>query len=167
MSAVDRGIIRLASVTSGQVQAQATRSLAFLNVIETTVQHLVTNTEIARIAAREALRFSERIRLHGAEGDLDPEGHSGEIVLQAAETAARVHAREVRRRDHARLDPQLKAEDGIEDACNAYIEALAEFHTALMEMRDTILISTALASARAPRVYTDAQSLMADLTAGD
>lgn len=163
---LDRPIRPEELVSSAQVQAQAARSLALLLAIESTIERLTQNAAITRIVAREVESFNDRLRAQHSGADLDPEGCASELLLRSAELAERVHAREVARREAARRDHRLNGDDGVEEACSDYIAALAEYHTAVGELRETLLIAKARRSAVGNTLYDDADALVADILAG-
>mgnify|MGYP001486552052 CR=1 FL=1 len=163
---LDNGFGAGGTVSSGQVQAQAARSLALLHASESTVRHLTGNAEISRIAARDLERLAQRLRAEHPRPDLDPEGRTADLLRQCAEGAERLHASEIKRRDAARRECRLTGDDGVEDACTDCIAAIAEYHAVVSDLCDALLVSTAAASPRHEVLYTDADALVADILAG-
>ena len=154
------------SLSSGQVQAQAARTIAFLHLIESTIQRLTSNTEFLRTAAREVERFNVSIRASEPLRPLDPEGRACLLLDQAAETAERVYNRAVRECESARGDGRLTSDDGVVDAFEAEVEAVADFHNQVVEMREAVLLHNARALGPSGRVYADVDEMFADIASG-
>ena len=151
------------ALSSGQLQAQAARTVAFLHLIESTIQRLTGNTEVLRTAIRESKRVVDHIRAEGPPTPLDPEGRACELLEQAAAVAERVYQRTVGQRDSANRDARLSDEDGVVDAFDQLVEALADFHNQIGELREAVLIHDARLAGPSGRVYDDVDAMFADI----
>lgn len=63
----------------------------------------------------------------------------------------------------AKIDPALHVEDGVAEAWSQFIDALADHHNALEELRDTVETLDALLSPKTGPEYTDVDEMIGDL----
>ena len=148
--------------SSGQVQAQARRSLDFLRVIESTITEAETDAQYLRTMAGEISALQLRLNEDRPSGPLDPDERAGELLLLASQAAIRMHERATTRRQHAKLDDRLSEDDGVVDCLTALIAALADYHNVIEALRHTIETHDAMLS---PVIgtYTNARDLIAAL----
>jgi hypothetical protein len=151
--------------SSGQVQAQAMRSVTLLNAIESTVLNLASNTTILRAMANDTRGLIAELEGRDLDQLIDPDGRTCELLEQAAEGAHRVYKKALAKREAARRDHLLRGEDGVEDAYTSYIAAIADFHNALEDARNMVADIDALKSPVAGGAFTDVDAMFAALEA--
>jgi cell division septum initiation protein DivIVA len=150
-------------LTSGRLQAEAARSVAFLNAIESTVSHLVTNAQIATAMAKECHQIAESMSAAPIEAALDPEGRVCDLLRQAADGLSRVHARCSAKEQAARGDQGLSGEDGVADAYAGFLESISHWHDALEELRERIETMDALVSESGGATYADVDEMLSTI----
>lgn len=124
--------------TSGQVQAQAARSVALLNAIEGTITRLVSDTEITYTLVRESRLFLESLKSSERTELLDPEGRACDLFKQGSAASLRLYNKCIDKRNAARTATELSSEDGVAEAYTGFIAALADLHNVLEDIRDTM-----------------------------
>lgn len=152
------------SPSSGQIQAQARRSLDFLRVIESTITEAESDAQYLRTMAGEISVLQQSLNENRPPSPLDPDERAGELLLLASQAAMRMHERAITRRQHAKADERLSDDDGVVDCLTALIAALADYHNVIEALRHTIETHDALLS---PVIgtYTDMQDLVSALRA--
>lgn len=144
-----------------EVGAFATRSKALLDAIDQTVDSLVSNTELLQLLTGQAHRLIDKLRSREWEADLDPDGTIANQLRLGAEQLQARYDRALAGREAARRDPVLREDDGVVDAYTQFIAALADYHNALEDMRETVGMLDALRSPRSETAYTSADDLFA------
>lgn len=94
---------------------------------------------------------------------IDPDGRIADLLRKGAAAAQRMHAEQVARRESARADPDLREEDGVVEAFSAFVDALAEVHNLLEDLRDTIETLDAERSPVVGRAFGSADELVEDM----
>lgn len=143
----------------------AARSLALLQAIELTVTSLASDTEVFNLFAKHASDLAKGLVETEHAELLDKDGATAAKFKAGAEAIARLHARAIRRRDAARKDGRLTDEDGVEDAFDAYIASLADFHNEVESLRELMENLDSLKEPALPEVFTDVDALIASLKA--
>lgn len=165
MSAITRRGASRESPSSGQIQTQARRSLDFLRTIETTIDAAGTDVQYLGTMTSELNALLQRLgNVRQPEGLLDPEEQTTRLFRLAAAGALRMYEHAKVRRQHARADRQLTADDGVVECLDQLIAALADYHNAIETLCDTIETLDAMQS---PVVgtYNNAAALIAALRA--
>lgn len=132
MTQLDRDRTELRTFTAS-VREDAARNLDLLRAIESTINNLDRLT--AR--TRADLQFADRVFawLEHSNEVVDPD-EKIQAELEAAQSAvADLYGALIDRRTHARLDPMLNEEDGVEDAYTRTIAAVADLHNAINSIR--------------------------------
>lgn len=164
MSAFARHSVNREGPSSGQIQAQARRSLGFLQAIESTVTNTEADSEYLRAMTNELNRLLGQLSESNHQTVIDPEGRICELLELAADGAQRLHKRVIERRQHARLDSRLEADDGVVECLTGLIAAVADYHNAIENVRDAIATLDALHSPSIGATYTDVDEMFARLT---
>lgn len=154
------------SPTSGEVQAQAARSLTLLNAIETAVTRASTNAELLTTIAGEFQSAADGLAKIAAGTVLDPEGRASHLLHLAAAAAARIYEGAVKSKNSAQADHRLTSEDGVETAFAQFAAAAASVHDAVENYRDHLETLDALNSRRGEKVYAESDDMIADILAG-
>jgi hypothetical protein len=154
-----------ARTSPSQLQAYAARSLHLLRDIEQTLFALDTECKALDAFSTDADRLLAELEGAQLGRQLDPEQRICRLFVQAEETAERVHAGASRRKAAAIADARLHHEDGVVDAYDDFLEAVARYHNALSLLRERVAVHDALLSPRGAETYTDAAALMSDIRA--
>lgn len=145
------------------MQAYAQRTVQFLSLIETTVRRLETDRAIFESIQQDARAVLADLVAGQQSGPIDPQGVASESLLQAAASALRIYNAALAKRQAARTDPGLSADDGVVDGYDRFITAVADLHNAIEELRDTL---ETLDAAREPAkggAFVSADALIADM----
>lgn len=132
--------------SSSQLQAYARRTLDFLRLIETTLSSLEADTNALHGYTKDLHRVTEGIAGGTYTGPIDEDGRICDLLQQTAEAALRLHRHATRKCDAAREDPVLVDDDGVVDAYCEFLTAIADYHNASENLRDTIATLDALYS---------------------
>lgn len=152
--------------TSGQVQAQAARSVTLLNAIEAAVTRAHSNASLLHTLAAEMEQAAAGLSRIEGRVALDPEGRASELLKKAAAAAARIHEDADMRMHSAREDNELTCDDGVEDAFAELAAAAAAMHDAVENYRDILETIEALDSRVGDKLYAEPESLFADILLG-
>lgn len=155
---------RRCPVSPGQVQAQAARSVAFLNAIESTVSNLTTDAQLMHAMAGEASALINQLHDMPIESPLDQDGRICELLRQSADTSDRIHERAVMRREIARRDKRLNGADGVEDAYTVFIDAAAALHNLTEDLLDVVLTRDSILSNTSGQRFDSVDALFAHAT---
>lgn len=149
--------------SSSQMQAFASRTLSFLHLIESTVRSLETDSDVISSLASDCRATLEKVVASSIDVPLDPEGRVCELLEQGSATAARIYADAIRRREFARNDKALTDDDGVVEAYSKFIAAVADFHNAVEDLRDTIATVDASLQSGTGQTFKSADDLIAHL----
>lgn len=150
--------------TSGQVVAHAARSVALLHVIESTIEVVTSNAAIVRSVTSDLLALIDRVDEYDGDALLDPEGRACDLFEKASQSALRLYETCPTKIAAAKRDHNLRDDDGVVDAWQDLMAALADYHNAIQDLRDRILTVDALKSPRS-RAYSDIEELLVNLGA--
>jgi Na+/phosphate symporter len=151
--------------SSAQMQAYAVRTSRFLHLIETTVASVVANTEMLQALAREAHKTLDLLRTVTVERHepIDPAGHVSAQLRRGAESALNIYNDAIGRYRSAAGDKQLREEDGVADSFKQLIEAAADLHNVVEDLRDTVECIDASQEPSVGATFTSVDELIADI----
>lgn len=149
--------------SSSQMQAYASRTLVFLQAIETTIRSLATDTAVVSTLVNEARETLSQLEKSEQTADIDPNGRICDLLEKAAASAERTYNVAVQRRQAARDDKALTEEDGVVDAYTAFIAAIADFHNVVEDLRDTVATLDASRLPGTGKSFTSADELIEHL----
>ncbi len=158
--------IEFQSPTSGQVQAQAARSVTLLNAIEAAVTRAHSNATLLSTLAEEMEKASAGLAQIKSHSALDPEGRANDLLKKAAAAAARIHEDADMKMHSARADGNLTCDDGVDDAYAELADAAAAMHNAVEVYRDVLETIEALDSPVGDKLYTEPGDIFADIFSG-
>lgn len=148
------------SIISGQLQAEAERTLAFLHAVESTVSAVVENTAVLNMLAEQVTVLTNKlVQLPRTATVLDPHGRAKEKMRLAADGATRL--REVAFACSASCKHSLviSDDDGLVDCVAAWIDALTTFHDATTRLRETVESLDAWAHVPAEALFDDMDAM--------
>lgn len=129
---------------SASVQALAARNLQFLQAIETTVDHLLSDVELLSAISRGFAEIHRGLEQSSNGTLMDPSGNACLSLEQASDACVRMHRRATEKHGHACNDRQLRADDGVTDAYRNYIAAVSDVHDQIEAVREWIATHDAL-----------------------
>lgn len=154
---------RLQPCGAASVQAFASRTLEFLQVIERTIQSVLADTEVLRANTRDLRRLLEKLAAGGKLVELDPTGRVVDLLSQASASCVRIRERALLQRASAVSDPDLFDEVEVVDAYSDYIDAIADAHNAIEDLSDTVQTLDALHSPVVGQAFESADALIEDM----
>ena len=151
--------------SSSQLQAFASRTLDFLQLIEKTVGRLASDTQLLRVYTTDVRSVDANLAVGAHDREIDPDGRIAGLLLKAAAAALRMHADGVGKYELAQRDPNLSDEDGVVAAFSEYLDAVAGYHDAVEQLRDTLESLDSLHSPVVGGTYSDVDALVKDMLA--
>jgi hypothetical protein len=149
--------------SSSRLQAFASRTLDFLQLIEKTVGRLASDSHLLRVYTEDVGSVNSDLATRKFDREIDPEGRISDLLLKAAATARRMHADAIEKRESARRDPDLSEDDGVVEAFGEYLVAVASYHDAVEHLRDTLESLDSLRSPVVGDTYDDVDALVRDM----
>jgi 16S rRNA G527 N7-methylase RsmG len=123
---------------AGEIAGVVARSVALLDAIESTVTSLAGHTEVMALLANQGRRITEEVAKFKGEALIDAEAVNTEGLQRLTAKLLADYHDAIERRNSARNDHQLTADDGVEEAWTNHIAALADLHNVLEDLRDTV-----------------------------
>jgi hypothetical protein len=123
---------------AGEIAGVAARSVALLDAIEDTVNSLAGHTEVLRLISDQGRRILAQLAEAPPPGVIDSNGSISEDLRRTAAKTLKDYHDAIERRNCARNAPELTPEDGVEDAYTNHIQALADLHNTIEDMRDAM-----------------------------
>lgn len=154
-----------APASASQMQAYASRTVDFLNVIEKAVSRLSADRLVVMALASDADQVLHQLKANPPTALIDEEGRVCDLLQQAAASAERQYRDLVGFRDSARVDRTLRPEDGVVDGFEQLVAAFAQFHNVIEDLRDTIETLDAMKSPVIDGSFTSASDLVAAMRA--
>lgn len=149
---------------AGEICGVAARSLGLLDAIDRTVALLETDNVMIRSITAQAEKTRCALLERGEPSAVvDPDGRIADSLKRVAEAITKDYNLAIECRESARCDKDLSPDDGVVDAFSEHIAALADFHNAVEDLRDTMETLDSLRSPSAGKTYTDIDKLFADL----
>lgn len=154
---------RLQPDNAASVQAFASRTLEFLQLIERTISNVQADAAVLHANTRALRELLGNLATRGAAVELDPAGRVESLLSQAAASCVRLHEKALLQRESARADPDLFEDDGVVDAFSDYVDAIIEAHNAIEDLSDTVQTLDALRSPVVGSAFTDVDALVEDM----
>ena len=151
--------------SSSQLQAFASRTLDFLQLIEKTVGRLASDSQLLRVYTTDVLSVNADLATSSYDKEIDPEGRISGLLLKAAAAARRIHSDGIEKREFAKGDPELSDDDGVVVAFSEYVGAVAAYCDAVEQLRDTLESLDSLHSPVVSGTYSDVDALVSDMLA--
>jgi len=155
----------LAPATSSRMQAYASRTVDFLNVIEKAVSRLAADRAVVLALAKDAESVLSDLKENPPKEIIDDEGRICHLLEQAAASARRQYEGLIPLRNSAKADFDLRPEDGVVDGFNELIDGFATFHNVIEDLRDTIETMDAMKSPVLEGSFTSVEDLLAAIQA--
>ena len=150
--------------TAASVQAMTARNLQFLQAIETTVNHLGSDSQLLSSIAHGFEEILGALKQRDNGQVIDSEGVICASLFNASEATSRIYARATAARQSACDDKQLRSDDGVVEAFDEYIEAVTSVHDLVEEIKDWIETHDAALEPSTGVVYSSVDDLMAALS---
>lgn len=138
MGYISRGSEARGAASRSEVQAYASRTVDFLNVIEKAVSRMEADRAVVGALVDDTRRVLQQLGASPVEEVLDEDGRSCMLLSQAAASAHRQYDELIKFRDSARGHRNLLPEDGVVECCDQLIEAFASLYNVIEDLRDTI-----------------------------
>ena len=116
------------AVTPSRVQAQAGRTLEFLQIIEKTIDSLTENSDVLSAMTKEINNVFQALQQNPSQVALDPDGRVCVLLSQALAAIERIHAREASKRASAVADQRIHSDDCVVDAFDQFLASLSHCH---------------------------------------
>lgn len=145
------------------MQAFASRTLEFLQLIERTISSVQADADMLRANTGALRLLLGKLAANGSAVELDPTGRVASLLSQAAASCVRLHEKALLQRESAQVDPDLFEDDGVVEAFDNYVDAIREAHNAIEDLSDTVQTLDALRSPVVGAVFTDVDALVEDM----
>ena len=113
-------------MSSSGAQSLAVRNLELLRAIEDTVDGLVADTDLVTSISRTYSELKSKLLPNTTE--IDPSGRICAVLDKASNSCVRIYNDAKNRHVSARLDPQVRPDDGLVEAYNEFVSAVNELH---------------------------------------
>jgi hypothetical protein len=123
-------------MSSSGAQSLVVRNLELLRAIEDTVDGLVADTDLVTSISRTYSELKSKLLQNTTE--IDPSGRICAVLDKASSSCVRIHNDAKNRHVSARLDPQVRPDDGLVEAYNEFVSAVNELHDTIEELSDWI-----------------------------
>jgi hypothetical protein len=123
-------------VSSSGAQSLVVRNLELLRAIEDTVDGLVADTDLVTSISRTYSELKSQLLPNTTE--IDPSGRICAVLDKASNSCVRIFNDANNRHVSARLDPQVRPDDGLVEAYNEFVSAVSELHDTIVELSDWI-----------------------------
>lgn len=150
-------------MSSSGAQALAARNLELLGAIENTLDGLVADTDLVRSISRTYSELKSKLLSNTTE--IDPSGRICAVLDKASGSCVRIYNDAKNRNVSARLDPQIRADDGLVDAYNEFVTAVNELHDTIEELSDWISTHDAVLQPTTGKTFETVDSLFDSLLA--
>lgn len=151
--------------SASQMQAYASRTVDFLNVIEKAVSRLATDRQVVVALACDCEKVIHELRRNPPTEVMDEEGRVCDLLKQAAAITHRQYQELIEMRNAARVNTKLRTDDGVVDGFEQLVAAFAQFHNVIEDLRETIEALDALKSPVLPGAFTSVDDLFAAMNA--
>lgn len=128
---------------ASEITGMVTRSVALLDAIEQTVTLLRGDTEVLVFLANQAKEVTSNLSGIEPATVIDSDGSISESLVKLCTQLGHDYVIAIAKRDAARSDPQLTQDDGVEDAYTQHIDALADLHNAIENLRESMEVHDA------------------------
>lgn len=136
-----------------RVLSGAARELSYLQAIEQTLDALLWDQKVLKMAAEFAVETSDRIKRTEPKEQLDKDGSLVGLFGQAQAKVEEYYLALIKKRDAALADPALTEEDGVAEAYTDTIALAADLHNALNDLRWAIMEHDAALSPTDGKTY--------------
>lgn len=143
----------------------AQRNLHLLRAINDTLESLGADAAFFTALAKEIERFDEFLRSEQPSVRVDADGRVVGSLEEAIRICERMHDVLSRKRVAAQGDPQLREEDGVVDAFDDCLDAVAQLHHATTDLREWIITHDAILEAPLPGTFDSVDDLLHALDA--
>lgn len=157
MQAISHREFTLSTVAS--VQAVAARNLQLLQAIENTVNRLGSDTKLLGGIADGFAELMEAVQKSNSDNPLDPQGFVCTSLQNSSDAASRIYARATGARQSACDDKALRPDDGVVEAFDEYLAAVASVHDLIEQIKDWIEIHDAALEPSTGVTYSDVNAL--------
>ncbi len=126
---------------ASEITGVVARSVHLLDAIEETVNSLDGHTEMLQLLVEQGRRVLSALGQSQdvvAKGLIDPDNVISGKLKASAEKIHTDYLAAIAARESARLDPELRPDDGVEQAYTEHIAALADLHNVIEDLRDTM-----------------------------
>lgn len=152
-----------ASRCAREITGMAQRSIALIDTIDGVIDALRGDTELFRFMAEQGQKMAQAIKCSERDTPIDSDGAISGHLREAAAKMLMGYNRAIAQRESARLDPELREDDGVVEAFTDLIGALADSHNSLEDLREAMETKDAMISAATGEVYTDVDKMFADM----
>jgi hypothetical protein len=155
---------RMVGMSPASAQAFAARNLELLTAIENTIDALTGDTDLLSAISRTYGELQDR--LSGFEGEIDASGRIVAMLDKASDTCTRIHRDAQRRHQSACTYPQLRPDDGVIDAYEAFMTAVHDLHDTVESLREWIAVHDAVLQPVSGTEFDSVDDLFDSLLAG-
>jgi hypothetical protein len=152
------------SISTASAQAFAARNLELLTAIENTIDALTGDTDLLSAISRTYSELQEK--LSSFEGEIDASGRIGAMLDKASASCARIYRDAEHRHQAACTDPQLRPDDGVTDAYEAFMNAVHELHDTVESLREWVAVHDAVLQPVSGTTFESVGDLFDSLLAG-
>lgn len=142
-----------------RVQALASRNLQVLQAIENTVSCLSSDVQLIHSIAGAFEEIHGILSKHPADHQIDPEGVVRGALAKASAACVRMHNAAKAKHRSACEDHQLRSEDGVTDAYEAYLTAVDGAHDCIEGLKEWIATHDAILEPDLPGSFSDVDAL--------
>ena len=107
--------------------------------------------------------LSNQQRLDQVTTEIDPSGRICAVLDKASSSCVRIYNDAKNRHVFARLDPQIRPDDGLVEAYNEFVSAVNELHDTIEELSDCISTHDAVLQPTTGQTFETVDSLFDSL----
>lgn len=152
------------SMSPASAQAFAARNLELLTAIENTIDALTGDTDLLSAISRTYGEVQDK--LSGFEGEIDASGRIVAMLGKASDACSRIYRDAQHRHQSACTDPQLRPDDGVTDAYEAFMNAVHDLHDTVESLREWIAVHDAVLQPASGTTFDSVDDLFDSLLSG-